>query len=99
MPKYRVTKSFSHSQPVGSFVMSDDLHPFLVQHVEMVDERPVAEIMAGGEAVVTTEKSPVKRPNRQPPVKAQNADVTAEQMDLMHAEALALDKVLYPTED
>lgn len=97
MPKYRVTKAISTASPVGSFLLSDDLHPFLIQHVVMVDERPVADIMAAPEEALPEKKETIKRPARNAPVKVEK-DLTPEQIDEMHAEAIALDKALYPAD-
>lgn len=81
--------------------MSDDLHPFLIQHVTMVDERPVAEILADadGESEGKETKVPVvKRPARNAPVKEQVKDLTPEQIEELHAEAIAFDLALFPKE-
>lgn len=99
MPKYKVTKSFSAANPVGSFVMSDNLHPFLEQHVMMVDERPVAEILEAPELVQALDKAP-KRPARNAPVKVAKDDqvFTDEQMAQLETEAAAFDQALFPKE-
>lgn len=78
--------------------MSDDLHPFLEQHVLMVDERPVAEILAEPEAkAVVIDKTP-KRPARNAPAKTDTRpeNYTDEQLLQIETEAYALDEALYP---
>lgn len=78
--------------------MSDDLHPFLEQHVLMVDERPVADILAEPEgAPVVVDKAP-KRPARNAPVKAAERpeEFTEDQLLQIETEAYALDDALYP---
>lgn len=79
--------------------MSDNLHPFLEQHVMMVDERPVAEILEAPEAAPNLDKAP-KRPARNAPVKAAKDDqvFTDEQMAQLETEAAAFDRALFPKE-
>lgn len=99
MPKYKVVKSYSAANPVGSYIHSDDLHPFLEQHVMMVDERPVAEILAEPDAAPVLDKAP-KRPQRNAPAKVQKDEqvFTDEQMASLELEAAAFDQALFPKE-
>lgn len=99
MPKYKVVKSYAAASPVGSHILSDNLHPFLEQHVMMIDERPMAEILAAPDEAPTLDKAP-KRPARNAPVKVAKDDqvFTDEQMAALELEAAAFDQALFPKE-
>ena len=99
MPKYKVVKSYAAASPVGTYFLSDDLHPFLEQHVMMVDERPVAEILAAPDDAPVPDKAP-KRPARNAPVKVSKDDqvFSDEQMAVLELEAAAFDQALFPKE-
>lgn len=39
MPKYRVTKPYNHEVKVGDYITTDNLHPALLAHVVLADDR------------------------------------------------------------